>query len=353
MPGVKSPTPAVLEKVPPFPPVAARLLGALARPDVEIREVAKLIASDATFTAHLLRRVNSYEFGLSSPISNAQQAVAMAGLDLTRQITATHAAAVYTGSAVRTEELRRCWQHSIATAVLSEQIAEACEAFTNVAFTAGIMHDLGRLGLMVAYPDRYGRIIRDAAAQCLDLLDFEREEFGLHHAEAGRFLSERWGLPEELQIVAGRHHDAGEGLELDLLRIVHVACRLADALGYDVTRPLAPLSVPKILRELPLGARNRFRKTPAQLQALIEQQIFELDAAEPGTVPPASQEVLESEDIDAPEEQEPTPDIPEAPLSSQPNREERPSLAPAIAWTLAILTALAMLVAWGMHYRPA
>ena len=346
--GVQSPAPAVLEKVPPFPPVAARLLSALAHPDVEIREVAKLIASDATFTAHLLRRVNSYEFGLASPVSNAQQAVAMAGLDLTRQITAAGAAAVYTRNALQTEELRRCWQHSIATAVLAEQIAEACEAFTGVAFTAGIMHDLGRLGLMVAYPDRYERIIRDAAARCIDLLDFEREEFGLHHAEAGRLLSERWGLPEELQIVAGRHHDAGEGLELDLLRIVHIACRLADALGYDVTRPLAPLSVPRILSELPVPARNRFRKTAEELQALIEQQILALDAAQPGTPPVVSQEVLESEDSDAPQEPGPALDIPEA-LPSSRHSEERPSLVLTIVWTLAIITALATLLVWKMN----
>jgi HD-like signal output (HDOD) protein len=349
MPGVHSPTPTVLEKVPPFPPVAARLLGALAHPDVEIREVAKLIASDATFTAHLLRRINSYEFGLASPVSNVQQAVAIAGLDLTRQITATQAATVYTRNAIRTEELRRCWQHSIATAVLAEQIATACETFTSAAFTAGIMHDLGRLGLMVAYPDRYERVIRDAAAQCLDLLDFEREEFGLHHAEAGRFLSERWGLPEELQIVAGRHHDASEGLELDLLRIVHIACRLADALGYDVTRPLSPSSVPKVLSELPMHARNRFRKTAKELQTLIDQQILALDAAQPGMPPPVSQEVLEPEDIDTPQEPEPTPDIPEALLAPPSNREERPSLVLTVVWTLAIISALATLLVWKMH----
>lgn len=352
MPAVKSPTPAVLEKVPPFPPVAARLLGALAHPDVEIREIAKLIASDATFTAHLLRRVNSYEFGLASPVSNAQQAVALAGLDLTRQITATQAAAVYTRSAMRTEEMRRCWQHSIATAVLAGEIAQACEAFTNVAFTAGIMHDLGRLGLMVAYPDRYERIIRDAAARCLDLLDFEREEFGLHHAEAGRFLAERWGLPEEFQIVAGRHHDGSEGLELDILRIVHVACRLADTLGYDVTRPLAPASVPKILSELPLAARNRFRKTPAQLRALIDQQILELDAAPPGAVgpiPPVPHEELEAELTDGPQEHESTPDLPEALRSFPPHPVERPSLVLTIAWTLAITTGLAALLLWKLQ----
>ncbi len=352
MPTVKPPTQSVLEKVPPFPPVAAQLLGALANPDVEIREVAKLIASDATFTAHLLRYVNSYGFGLSSPVTNTQQAVALAGLDLTRQITVTHAAAVYTNKALQAEELRRCWQHSIATAVLAEEVAQACETFTQVAFTAGIMHDLGRLGLMAAYPDRYVSVIRDAATKCIDLLDFEREEFGLHHAEAGSFLAERWGLPEEFQIVAGRHHDPSEGLELDLLRIVHVACRLADALGYDVTHPLTPLSVPIILRELPLSARKRFLKTPEQLQALIQEQIVELDGAPPGTVPPLLQEVLEAEQMDPEQEVEDTQEVPQDVLSTQPTPLERASIGRTIAWAVAVfiaITGLATLLIWNIR----
>jgi hypothetical protein len=121
----------------------------------------------------------------------------------------------------------------------------------NIAYTAGIIHDIGRLGLLVAYPKEYERIIRLAAERCLDLLDFEAEQFGMHHAEAGRILADRWGLPEEFRVVAGRHHDPCEGEELDLLRIVHVACRLADVLGYYVTRPLLPRTFNEVLAELP------------------------------------------------------------------------------------------------------
>jgi putative nucleotidyltransferase with HDIG domain len=179
--------------------------------------------------------------------------VALLGLDLTRQVVLSHATAAYAKGALRTEELRRCWQHTVATAVLADQIANACGEFASVAFTAGIVHDIGRLGLLVAYPVEYERVIRDAAVRCLDLLDFERDEFGMDHAEAGRVLAERWGLPPGLAQIAGRHHDPCEGTTLNLLSIVHVACRLADALGYDVVKPLAPLDFDTVLAELPAG----------------------------------------------------------------------------------------------------
>jgi putative nucleotidyltransferase with HDIG domain len=360
MQATKSPAPAVLEKVPPFPPVAAKLLSVLAHDDVEIREVAQLIGSDATFTARLLRCVNSYEFGLTSPVTNIQQAVALAGLDRTRQITLTQAAAVYARGALRTGELRRCWQHSIATAVLADEIAQACGVFTDAAFTAGIMHDIGRLGLLVAYPDRYERIIRDAAAQCLDLLDFEQQEFGVSHTEAGRYLAERWGLPEDLHMVAGRHHDPSEGNELDLLRIVHIACRLADSLGYDVTRPLVPMNANRVLRELPFVARQRFLKTPEQLCVLIEKQLLEFDAdpthaAPERRVPEESvpEESVADDDLKfelIAEEQSPENETPaRPPLSGLPSDAMSHSMIVTVAWSVAVIAGLAALVLWGIR----
>ena len=266
-----------LKNLPPFPPVAAKLLGLLSNPSVEIKEVAKLIGTDSLFSARLLQRVNSMEFGLTSPVGSIKQAVALLGLDLTRQIVLTHAIGVYTKEALKTEDLRRCWQHMVATAVLAEVIAKACGVFSDVAFTAGIMHDIGRLGLLVAYPEEYEHVISNAADQCLDVLDFEAEEFGMHHAEAGRMLAERWGLPEEFAVITGRHHDPSEGTEVDLLRIVHVACRFADVLGYDFVRPLVQVDSTTVLAELPARARERLQMTPAELCSRIEAQILAFD----------------------------------------------------------------------------
>src|SRR5882724_4235607 len=200
-----------LSKVPPFPPIAARLLVLLANESVDIGEVADLVGSDPTLSARLLQCVNSVEFGLAHPIKDVQRALTFLGLDQTRQITVTLATGAYSKGALGTAALRRCWQHTVATAILADQLARACQSYTDVAYTAGIIHDIGRLGLLVAYPREYESIIRDAADQSCDLLDFESEQFGVHHAEAGRILSERWGLPKEFRIIAGPHHDRLDG----------------------------------------------------------------------------------------------------------------------------------------------
>ncbi|MEO7145458.1 MAG: HDOD domain-containing protein [Bryobacteraceae bacterium] len=276
-----------LNKVPPFPPLAARLLSMLADPEVELRKVAELIGADPTFTARLLQCVNSIEFGLVYPVGNVQQAVSLLGIDRTRNVVVLHATAVYSRGALRTAELRRSWRHTVATAVIADEIAKSCRVFVQAAFTAGIMHDIGRLGLLVAFPREYERIIRFAAERCIDLLDFEREEFGLDHAEAGRLLAERWGLPSQFRIIAGRHHDPCEGAELTLLRIVHVACRLADAFGYDMTKPLVPLSIDEILAELPERVRERMQSSGPRLCEQIEQRILEYDSTDVPSAPPS------------------------------------------------------------------
>jgi putative nucleotidyltransferase with HDIG domain len=257
------------------------------------------------------------------------------------------ATAAYTEGALRIETMRRCWQHTVATAVLANEIALACGEYTNVAFTAGIMHDIGRLGLLVAYPEEYERVVRDAAERSLDVLDFEAEEFGAHHAEAGRMLAERWELPLEMRVIAGRHHDPCEGAELSLLRIVHVACRMADVLGYDVVKPLTPSNVQEVIAELPEQARLRLNRPPAEFCERIEQRLREF-GSETTDVPPEEALALlspvgpESPELDKTPESVETPETtaqPEAePGSQKKNRQ-------IILWVAGIALCLAALVA--------
>jgi putative nucleotidyltransferase with HDIG domain len=334
---------ASLKKVPPFPPVAAKLLSMLASPAVDTNEVADLIGSDATFTARLLQRANSAEFGFIAHITNARRAVALLGLDTTRQITLSHATAAYAQGGLKTETMRRCWQHTVATAVLAEEIAEACGRFAGAAFTAGIMHDIGRLGLLVAYPHEYEQVVRNAAARCLDVLDFEEEEFGAHHAEAGRMLAERWGLPADMALIAGRHHDPCEGMELDLLRIVHLACRLADVLGYDVVKPLVPTSAGEVLAQLPAQARARLNRDPEEFCERIEERIREFGSETAGPPPEETLALLAS--TAAADGPEPAANV--ADHHAKPKSSRQPAI---VLWAVAAaLAAVIAVVFWALR----
>lgn len=264
--------PPGLKKVPPFPAVAAKLLTLLSNPAVDISEVAELIGSDPSLTAGLLARANSIEFGFSNTVTNLRQAVALLGIERTRRITLMLTAAAYSRKSV-TVEMTRCWHHSLASAFLAEEIARSAGVFVNDAFVAGILHDLGRLALLVAFPEECQGIIRRAEVEDVDILSLEEQAFGINHAEAGRLLAETWGLPEELRAIAGRHHDSCDGVDLDLLRIVHVACRLANVLGFWTVAPRTQLDISAVIGELTPRAAKNLGKAPEQLRAEIEDRI--------------------------------------------------------------------------------
>lgn len=289
--------PKRLANIPAFPPVAAKLLGLLAHEDADLGLAAELIATDPTFCARILQCANSVEFGLRSEVTSIRQALLMLGIARTREVTITLATASFARVSMRRAGLRCCWQHTIACAILAEEIAQACGAYADQAYTAGMIHDIGRLGLLVAYPEEYQRVIQNAAEKCIDILDYEREQFGVDHAEAGRWLAERWGLPESFRVFAGRHHDPPDGAESDLLTIVQVACRLADFLGYSVTRPLKAPSLDEILADLPPGAADVLRERAHYWPEKIERRLT-ASGSRTELPPPPEEPAVELKEMD-------------------------------------------------------
>src|ERR1022692_1935928 len=157
------------------PAIVLRLLDLLARDDVEIRELVALISSDPAFSAQILRVANSPLFGFRSRIDSLQSALVVLGLRRVRSLSMTVATANHMKAALRIEELSRCWRHMLACALLTDELARCCRAFEDRAYTAGLLHDVGRLGLLMAYPIEYAGLLRNAGRNVLELLDCERE----------------------------------------------------------------------------------------------------------------------------------------------------------------------------------
>ena len=200
----------LLARIPAFPPIVLRLLDVLSSDDVEIRELVSLVSSDPAFSAQILQVANSPLFGFRSQIDSVQSALVVLGLRRVRALTMTVATANHMKAVLKIEELSRCWRHMLACALLTEELARSCSKFEERAYTAGLLHDVGRLGLLLAHPTEYAELLRNATRNALELLDCEKNVLGMDHCEAGRLLAAQWNLPAELQIVAARHHDRGD-----------------------------------------------------------------------------------------------------------------------------------------------
>jgi putative nucleotidyltransferase with HDIG domain len=281
---------ALIRRIPAFPPVAIRVLGLLQDDDVAVDRLVELIRSDPAFAGELLRRANSPLLACHSEVASLEQALILLGYRRVRALALTVATGMYLRKAADIGELRKFWRYSLACALLSEELARACGVHEDVAYTAGLLHDIGRLGLMVAHPEQYAHLIRYAGEQLrtgqpVDIVQLERDLFGVDHYEVGRCLAEAWKLPEPLAEIAGRHPRA-VAQEWNTVRIVRLGCQLAIALGFGVLPSPHNPSLETLLGELPEPVRKRLPADPCVLGEEICRKLAELDIESFGSPEP-------------------------------------------------------------------
>ena len=272
-PGCKAPW--ALENLPPFSPVAMRLVTLLSDENVHVDQVSRFIAAEPVFAARVLQLANSPLFALQRQVTSIPQAVIVIGLERVKAIALTRAVGDFVAPVLRRKALAACWRNTLAGAVLAEALAPLYQAEAGAAYTAGLLRDIGRLALIVKYPEAYTNAIEIARDGGPGLLETERNLFDIDHCEAGRWVVERMFLPEEISRCVVHHHDAELPEGWDLVHLVRTADRLADALGYGIV-PGAPQRPPaEVLEEAP-GASRRARIQPEELGRDVERRIAAL-----------------------------------------------------------------------------
>jgi len=215
-------------ELPPIPSVAVNLLGLLAREEVGLAEVASTIAADATIAAEVLRAANTAYYGIRGEVTSVRHAATLLGIARIRALAVTIGLRRYLGASLGLPAVQRSWRHNIACAATAEQLALRLGGNAADAYTAGLLHDLGRLALIVAHPTLYPAFLDAADTRGPALLRLERELLGLDHCEAGQWFAAQLQLPQVFQDVAGHHHTAEAVGPTDMLARVSVACRLAN-----------------------------------------------------------------------------------------------------------------------------
>jgi putative nucleotidyltransferase with HDIG domain len=219
--------------VPSLPSLYVQIMEELSSPDCEIGRVADIIARDAGMTAKILQVANSAFFGLRGQVSTPSDAIFRLGLDVVKAL----ALSVQVFSAFQTDhvkrlKLTRVWPHSLSTASLAHKIAvlqDSEPVLVDLAFTAGLLHDMGKLILAANVPDEYYDVLMRAADAKLKDWQGEYIAFGTTHAEVGAYLVGLWGLPDALvEAIAYHHRPRSKDGKFGPLAAVH----LADALEH-------------------------------------------------------------------------------------------------------------------------
>jgi putative nucleotidyltransferase with HDIG domain len=227
---VEDPAQGRLAQLPPFSPVVISLLRLFDRDDVDLAEITRLISSDAAISAELLTLVNSPLFTIRVSVDDVAHAVPLVGIERTKELATALAMRAMLRDAPKTGVVRRLWRHSIATAVIAKELAPIYGVAAGVAHTAGILHDVGRMGLLSAYRDSYTEVVLHAYDNVADILAKERAVCRMDHCEAGLYLAKSWGFPAAFCQVVQHHHGSSE--ERGILSLVQTACALADDLEF-------------------------------------------------------------------------------------------------------------------------
>ncbi len=224
-----------LQDLPSLPAVVMELLTSIDQEDVDISVLARKVSLDQALTAKTLRLANSSSSGLQVRVTTIQQAITFLGFQATRNlITAAAVTGCFPPGKCPAFDHRAFWRHSIATAACARVLARRMRLNQDFAFTAGLLHDIGRLVLVTSYPDQYGAVLAQRKLDDRQLLDVEREMLGVDHVMAGTALAQHWQFSDTMQHAITYHHEPeapGAGF---LATIVHVANAIVHAL--DLTR---------------------------------------------------------------------------------------------------------------------
>jgi len=226
-----------LDDLPSLRAVVMELLNSIDQDDVDISVLAKKVSHDQALTAKTLRLANSSLYGLQVKVTTIQQAITYLGFQTTRNlITAAAVTGCFAEGHCPGFDHKAFWRHSIATAACAKVLARQMRFNQDYAFTAGLLHDIGRLVLVACFPNQYSVTIAYREEHDCYLLEAERKVLGVDHVDAGMALAEHWNFSDTMRLAIGGHHDPeapGAGF---LAAIIHVADAMVHALDLAQVR---------------------------------------------------------------------------------------------------------------------
>jgi len=220
----------------PTPPIVfTQIQKVLNNPNTSAFDVAAILQEDAAMSAKVLRMTNSAYYGLSREIESVRQAVVIIGLEAVKNLVLSASVFdMFSRQKIDQEFEDYFWRHSLATAFAARLLARRLNTKTSsdpeAGFSAGLLHDMGKIVVAVYLPDLYQKV-KSAKTQKPQSPDhaIESEVLGYSHAQIGAVLGEHWRLPAKLVEAISFHHDPqaipqnGNGLPC----LVHLANYLA------------------------------------------------------------------------------------------------------------------------------
>ena len=213
---------SAVEQLPALPAVVAKVLQTFQQDNPDIELLIREISHDQALAARVLRLANSPFYGLQTRVGALHDAITVLGFRNVRAAVAGVAVMrCFAHGQLAGFDTTAFWNHATATALAARALARLAHQPEELAFTAGLVHDIGVLALLTVVPGEMAKVRAYAEARDCSLREAERDVLGIDHPAVGDALLRRWHFPEAIcQAVLGHHDSADIG---GLADVVHVA----------------------------------------------------------------------------------------------------------------------------------
>jgi putative nucleotidyltransferase with HDIG domain len=236
---------AQIRDLPVLPAIVQDLMKA-GQEDADIHVITRKVSLDQALSAKTLRFANSSFYGLQSRVTTIQQAVTLIGVDAVRHVvTASALTSYFPEHDCAGFSFIAQWRHSVAAAVCARVLARHLHVNQEYAFTAGLLHDIGRLVLITHFRREYEAVIEYRKQHDCEWLTAERAVMGVDHVTTGEALALHWDFSDTIRHAIAGHHAPAAQREHSLAAIVHIANAIVHALDLsdqedDVVPSIAP-----------------------------------------------------------------------------------------------------------------
>ncbi|MGA2246031.1 MAG: response regulator [Verrucomicrobiota bacterium] len=227
-----------LRRLPSLPSTYFNLLKEVESASATTQSIGAVIARDPVVTARLLQMANSAAFSLAQKVTDPVDAVTVLGIETVKSLVLCLQVFSQADEARKAGlSLEILWEHSLLVAKFARQITlrQTGDArLAGDAFTAGLLHDVGRIVLASNLPQEYAAVITGARENGRPLHEEEAASLRVNHAQIGAYLLGLWGLPADFVEATAGHHAPGQTVfarEFSLLTAVHAANVFAHAAG--------------------------------------------------------------------------------------------------------------------------
>ncbi len=246
-----------INEIPPLSPVVIEVLNMINKDqNIDYGVLEKKIIKDAGLTGKILSIANSSFYAVNGEVLNVKDACLLLGMNTIRNVVISAAVIErFKNESGTNFELEEVWGHCVCTAAAAKVYAKELGVNEDVAFIAGLLHDLGKIVVEVYLPELYAEVIEYMKHKNCLFIEAEREVLGTDHCKIGAMVANKWRLPDSVIEAIQKHHEGTVASEnYDIHDVIKLADVTSHGLGYKAMKTdYLPIKTAELLMKEGVG----------------------------------------------------------------------------------------------------